>query len=134
MSPCPPADPAYGQPRPEWFRKAAQFDQALGDRWQDLYPQTVWGQLDDWGQSPEGCLALILLFDQLPRNVFRDTPQAFATDAVARRWADICLRQDWDKMLLPVQRWFIYLPFEHSEDRADQDRAIAPRSLAKSED
>jgi uncharacterized protein (DUF924 family) len=120
-----PTDPTYGQSRQAWFRKDASFDRVLGDRWGGYYQQAVAGGLDDWGKAATGCLALILLFDQFPRNAFRDTPQAFATDPLARHWATVCLSQGWDRDLLPVQRWFIYLPFEHSEDLADQDRAIA---------
>jgi uncharacterized protein (DUF924 family) len=120
-----PAAPIYGQPRSEWFQKNTEFDRKLGDLWRDCYQQALEGKLEDWGTTAEGCLALILLFDQFPRNVFRETPQAFATDPLARHWAQVCLDQGWEVTLLPVQRWFVYLPFEHSEDLVDQERAIA---------
>lgn len=81
-------------------------------------------ELEEWTTQPLGCLALIILLDQFPRNMFRGTPQAFATDPLALAVAQHTIAQGWDQQMLPVQRWFIYLPFEHSEDLACQQRSL----------
>jgi uncharacterized protein (DUF924 family) len=84
------------------------------------------GALDAWAATPEGALALVLLLDQFPRNLFRGTAEAFASDAHARRIAaGAVLRDRFDLALTPTQRGFLYLPFEHSEDAADQDLSVA---------
>ncbi|MCJ2544382.1 DUF924 family protein [Thermostichus vulcanus] len=127
-----PAGPEYGQPRPEWFKKDPEFDQTIQKRFLPVYEQAAAGQLQVWqepldpsGQgSPFSCLALILVLDQFPRNMFRGTPRAFATDPLALQAARQAVAQGLDHQLLPVQRWFVYLPFEHSEDLADQRRSV----------
>ncbi|KAE8371511.1 hypothetical protein BDV26DRAFT_126432 [Aspergillus bertholletiae] len=84
------------------------------------------GGLDDWkldGQG-EGALALILLLDQVPRNIFRDTPQAYATDPQAIAVARYAVEQGWDKNLPAIQRRYIYSPFNHSEDLEDQEMSL----------
>ena len=90
-----------------------------------LVDEAAAGRLDDWADRPEGLLALIVLLDQFPRNLFRNAPRAFATDAQALALAQQALAQGVDAQLMPVARAFIYLPFEHSEDLAMQDRAVA---------
>lgn len=83
------------------------------------------GRLAHWQEHPNSCLALILLLDQFPRNIFRGTPRAFATDAMALQAAERAVGDRFDEQLLPVQRWFLYLPFEHSEHLEHQHRSIA---------
>jgi uncharacterized protein (DUF924 family) len=82
------------------------------------------GVLDHWTGSPRGRLALILLVDQLPRAIHRDTPEAFAQDDSARKTAAQGLESGADRLLRPIERLFFYLPFEHSEDLEDQDRSV----------
>lgn len=120
-----PEQPIYGKPRKEWFRKNPEFDLEVRDRFLIDYEQAVAGKLEDWKNSAQTCLALILLFDQFPRNMFRSTPQAFATDWRALSAAQYVIAQGYDSELLPVQRWFIYLPFEHSENLEHQNQAVA---------
>jgi uncharacterized protein (DUF924 family) len=114
----------YGKPKAVWFSKKPEFDQELVSRFHQDYHKAAAGHLDDWLDLPETCLALILLLDQFPRNMFRGTPQAFATDWEALSAAHHAVAQGYDRELLPVQRWFIYLPFEHSENLEHQRRGI----------
>ena len=126
-----PDDPNYGQPRKEWFIKKPQFDQEVRSRFLDDYQKAAAGELDHWKNSPQGCLALIILLDQFSRNMFRGQPQAFATDSQALTYAKYATDQGLDKELLPIQRLFIYLPFEHSENLADQHRCVELFSTLK---
>jgi len=119
-----PDEADYGKPRKVWFTKNPEFDQDVRSRFLNDYQQAAAGKLDDWNASPLSCLALIILLDQFPRNMFRGQPQAFATDPQALCYAQHAVAQGFDKELLPVQRWFIYLPFEHSENLAHQRRCI----------
>ena len=113
-----------GSPRIEWFRKDPKFDAEIRKRFGDLHAAAAEGRLEAWRASPEPMLALVILLDQFSRNLFRNDPRAFAQDAKARDCAaEALLRKD-DLGFLPVQRQFLYLPFEHSEDLADQERAV----------
>jgi uncharacterized protein (DUF924 family) len=114
----------YGKSRSVWFQKEDNFDQLLRDRFLTLYEQAAAGLLELWKEDAQSCLALIILLDQLPRNLFRNTPRAFATDSQALATAKYAIAQGYDQLLLPVQRWFIYLPFEHSESREEQARSL----------
>jgi uncharacterized protein (DUF924 family) len=128
-----PTEPGYGKPRNVWFSKDGEFDSEIRSRFLQDYSLAAQGLLDDWKNSAETCLALILLLDQFPRNLFRNTAKAFATDEKALSAAEYAITQGYDKqsltlkaypILLPVQRWFIYLPFEHSENLTDQHQAV----------
>lgn len=115
----------YGAPRPVWFRKSDEFDRSIAERFGAWIERALDGELSDWDAVPEGALARILLLDQFPRNVYRDTPRAFAGDALALRAAEAMLVRGDDRRLMPVQRVFAYLPFEHAEDLPAQARAVA---------
>lgn len=116
--------PNYGKPKKEWFTKDAAFDEEVRSRFFSDYELAVSGKLDSWQKSPESCLALIILLDQFPRNLFRGKPEAFATDSKALTAAQYAVDNKFDSTFLPVQRWFIYLPFEHSENLEDQRKAV----------
>lgn len=116
--------PGYGKPQAFWFGNTPDFDQELRTRFLKEYQKAAEGYLDDWIDSLETCLALIILLDQFPRNMFRGTPEAFATDWEALSAAQHALAQGYDNKLLPVQRWFIYLPFEHSENLDHQRHCV----------
>lgn len=120
-----PGSAEHGSLRKCWFEKDPAFDADIRRRFLVLVDEAAAGRLDDWADRPEGLLALIVLLDQFPRNLFRDAPRAFATDAQALALAQQALAQGVDAQLMPVARAFIYLPFEHSEDLAMQDRAVA---------
>ena len=119
-----PEDADYGKIRKFWFTKNPEFDQEVRSRFLLVYQQAAAGQLDDWKTSPHSCLALIILLDQFPRNIFRSQPQAFATDPQALSLAQYAVTQGFEQQLLPVQRWFIYMPFEHSENLEHQRQSV----------
>jgi uncharacterized protein (DUF924 family) len=108
-----------------WFGNDSAVDDAIRSRFAGLHADAAAGRLGAWETDPRGALALVVILDQFPRNMFRGTPAAFATDpqalAVARRAID----RGFDSLLRPVERLFLYLPFEHSETLADQERAVA---------
>lgn len=118
--------------RKEWFAKDPAFDAEIRARFLQLHEEAVSGALGFWKEQPGDCLALVIALDQFPRNMFRGTARAFAADAPAREAAAHALAQGWDRAMLPVERLFLYLPFEHSESLADQERALAlMRDLAR---
>lgn len=121
-----PEDPTsdYGSQRRAWFQKSPEFDDLIRDRFLDDYTQAAAGQLDHWQDQPRSCLALILLLDQFPRNLFRQDPRSFATDAQALAVAEGAIAQGFDQVLIPVERLFIYLPLEHSENLHHQQRCV----------
>jgi uncharacterized protein (DUF924 family) len=112
-----------GKRRKLWFEKNAAFDREIRERFLSLYEDAAAGRLAHWKNTPESCLALIVLLDQFPRNMFRGSPRAFATDLLALDAARHAITQGYDRALLPVERMFAYLPFEHSEALADQLKA-----------
>jgi uncharacterized protein (DUF924 family) len=107
-----------------WWAKDAATDHAMRERFSGWLPQAAGGELDDWLRTPRGRLALILLCDQFPRNIHRDTPQAFAFDEHARAWCKAGLRDGVDRQLRLIERVFFYLPLEHSESLDDQHDAV----------
>lgn len=108
-----------------WFVKDDAFDREFRSRGLAFYEAAARGDLDTWIATPEGALALMILLDQFPRNAFRDTARMFETDPKALRLADAAIAAGHDKAVAPELRVFFYLPFEHSEDMADQERAVA---------
>jgi uncharacterized protein (DUF924 family) len=120
----PPGDPAREQHRECWFKGTAEFDASLRDAFLADYEAGAAGKLRSWESFPESALALVLLLDQVPRNIFRDTPRAYAADAAARAVADRALAQGFDRLVPSVWRLFFYMPFHHSEDLADQCRSV----------
>ncbi|MEI9804427.1 MAG: DUF924 family protein [Pseudolabrys sp.] len=108
-----------------WFNKDDAFDQEIRDRFMAAHEAAAAGKLSAWEQNAEGALALLILLDQLPRNMFRNDRRAFASDPLARAIAAGALVRGFDAQVAPKMRGFFYLPFEHSEDLADQDRAVA---------
>ena len=121
----PETDPAHGQTRSEWFRKDAAFDARIGERFSDDIGRALAGEFREWDGDPSGALARILLLDQFTRNVFRDSPRAFAGDAPAQAAARAMVDGGRDRLLPPAKRWFAYMPFEHAEDIALQERSVA---------
>jgi uncharacterized protein (DUF924 family) len=121
----PPGDPEREQHRRVWFRSAPEHDATLRRLFLADYEQAAAGALPAWETAPVSALALVLLLDQIPRNIFRDSPRCYATDAAARAVADRALARGFDGLVPPVWRLFFYMPFHHSEDLADQRRAEA---------
>ncbi|WP_420243504.1 DUF924 family protein [Roseiterribacter gracilis] len=117
----------------QWFASDPAFDETLRRKFGALVEQAAAGALDDWAKDRERALALLLLLDQLPRNLFRGTARAFATDAKARAVATVALDRGFDADRPAEQRLFFYVPFMHSEDLADQDRSVALFAAAQAE-
>ena len=115
---------SYAERRKLWFGKDEGVDQQIRQLFSDTYDQAVAGHCKIWQSSPVGCLALILLLDQFPRNMFRGDAKAFATDTQALKITQRSLAQGFDRELHPVQRLFLYLPLEHSENRDHQAQAV----------
>lgn len=107
------------------FVKDPEFDQLVRDKLAGLHQRAMSGELESWKNSAEGCLALCVILDQAPRNMFRDDPRAFASDPLALAVAQHAVAQGLDKQLTPRQRTFIYLPYEHAEDRDLQAQSVA---------
>lgn len=107
-----------------WFVKRVDVDDEIRRRFGALHRAAIDGELDGWCETPEGCLAIVLVLDQFSRNLYRDSPLAFAADAKARELARRAIERGFDLRLAPLQRGFIYLPFEHSEALADQERSM----------
>lgn len=103
-----------------WFVQDAAFDAAVAAELSAPHAAARRGDLAAWQESPEGCLALCILLDQAPRNLFRGRAEAFACDPAARAVTRHALRAGYDRCLTQVRRLFLYLPLEHSEDMADQ--------------
>jgi uncharacterized protein (DUF924 family) len=120
-----PGDADYGRQRAAWFNKNPEADAEIRSRFRALHQWAKGGLLDAWAENPDSLLALILVLDQFSRQIYRDDPRAFATDSKALVLAETAVAQGVDRQLPPLQRVFIYMPFEHAEDLAAQDRAIA---------
>ncbi|MDF2366137.1 DUF924 family protein [Sneathiella sp.] len=110
----------YGKPREVWFKKDNGFDAEIQDRFLDDFEKAETGAYLDWTESARGSLALILLFDQFTRNMFRDSPRAFSADGKACEIARHMLSRGFYDELSDAQKQFAALPFEHSEDIEDQ--------------
>lgn len=112
------------EPR-QWFDKDPAFDADIVRRFGDLHARAAAGDLDAWCEQADGALALVIVLDQFSRNMFRDTAQAFAFDAQALSIAKRAIDAGFDQQVDERQRPFFYLPFEHAEDMAEQQRSMA---------
>lgn len=109
----------------QWYRKNAEFDAAISEQFGVLIERGLNGQLDDWAAEPDGCLALIILLDQFTRNVFRDTPRAFAGDEIALALSLKAHRSGWiDAEPDMARRQFYLMPMMHAEDLDVQDASL----------
>jgi uncharacterized protein (DUF924 family) len=111
--------------RPLWFNSTPDFDRELRGRFEALWTQARDGLLAPWEDAPLGALALIILLDQLPLNMYRGRPESFSTEAAARAVAGRAIAAGRDRAVPTAARAFFYLPYMHSEDPADQDRSVA---------
>lgn len=108
----------------KWFAKDDAFDTVFRGSFMALHEEAARGELAEWGKTPEGALALLILLDQFPRNAFRNTPRMYATDALARQVADRAVSAGMDMLIVQDMRVFMYLPFGHSESLEDQERSV----------
>ncbi len=115
----------HGEAREAWFRKSDAFDAEVAERFGPLLEHAVAGGLREWDEEgPQGALARIVLLDQLTRNAWRGQPASFSGDALALAAAMRLVDTGADKTLTPLERWFVYMPFEHAEDARMQERAV----------
>lgn len=119
---------------PQWFQVNPDFDQSVRDKFMDAYEKASMGIFDDWKNASDGCLALCLLLDQFPRNMFRGTAKAFATDSRALVISKYAIAKGFDQVLSPIKRRFLYLPFEHSENLNDQRKCVDLFEAMKKDD
>jgi uncharacterized protein (DUF924 family) len=125
----------FDQTQPaQWFQVNPAFDQEIAARFSDSYDLAARGVYEDWKNSSDGCLALCILLDQFPRNMFRGTPKAFATDSKALVIAKYALAKGFDQVLVPIKRRFLYMPFEHSENLNDQRKCVELFERMKKDD
>ncbi len=110
--------------RPLWFKSTPEFDAELRRRYADTWQAARRGELGAWESSANGALALVIVLDQFPLNMYRDRPEAFATEAASRDVARRAIAHGFDTGLDNSRRVFLYLPFMHSEDPADQDYSV----------
>ena len=114
----------HGEFREEWFTKDPGFDREIRDRFEPVYEEAVSGRLDYWKEEAKSCLALAILLDQFPRNMYRGDARMYAADEKAREVARHAIEHAHDRELSPTERMFAYLPFEHSEDLEDQRLSV----------
>ena len=118
----------------QWFQKNEAFDAAIRDRFATTYEMARDGLCDAWREEPLGCVALCVVLDQFPRNMFRNDPVAFATDEKALLTAKYAVAKGFDMLVPPEKRRFIYLPYEHSEILSDQMKCVELFGRMKKED
>ncbi|MTE00208.1 DUF924 family protein [Paracoccus sp. YIM 132242] len=109
---------------PHWFAKSDAIDARIREGFAETYQAAHRRQLDGWAATPDGALALAIVLDQVPRNIFRGTPRAFESDDLALDHARAAVDAGFDSQVDPKRRVFFYLPFEHSEDLPDQTRSV----------
>lgn len=109
----------------KWFNKDDAFDATVHEQFLPTYEAAAAGRLNDWEATPESALALVIVLDQFPRNMFRGSPQSWATDPIARDVIKRALAKGFDKMVPEALRTFFYLPLMHSENIDDQQKCVA---------
>lgn len=107
----------------KWFAHAPAFDEAIRLKFEPVHMAAARGEYDAWAETPDGALALLILLDQFPRNLFRKSAHSYATDGKARAIARAAVARGFHRETAPELRQFFLLPFEHSEALADQDEA-----------
>jgi uncharacterized protein (DUF924 family) len=115
----------YGKVHKRWFEKDPTFDARVTKHYQKLHQEMLDGGHREWLQTPRACLARSIVLDQFPRHIYRGSARAFSSDPLALEAAKHLIAQGWDRDMLPVERMFAYLPFQHSESLEEQERACA---------
>jgi uncharacterized protein (DUF924 family) len=107
-----------------WFQKDPEFDAQIIDKFGAIYEEAATGTLDALADAPLGCLALVIILDQFPRNMFRDDARAYATDEMALRLTKAAIESGLDRDMTTLQRQFLYMPYQHSEVLEDQRLSV----------
>ena len=110
--------------REKWFHATQALDAMIKEKYEDVWLAAACGELDAWRTSPEGCLALTIILDQFPLNMFRGTPKSFASESKSRDVARHAIEQGYDTQIDAAHLAFLYMPFMHSENLADQDLSV----------
>lgn len=121
---CPPDTQAMKAVRPQWFQKKKSFDDEIRNRFGTVIEAAAQGQLQDWARDAEGRLALIIVLDQFRRNVYRNDPRSYSADPMALELALEGIELGHDQAVAPMARAFFYLPLEHAENIAMQERSV----------
>ena len=108
----------------KWFGGGEAFDAECRERWLEAHIAAARREFEGWIDDADGALALVLLLDQIPRNAYRGSAHGYATDPLALHYATRAIEAGFDEQVDPALRFFLYMPFEHSEQRQDQDRAV----------
>ena len=111
-------------PKELWFEKNTAFDKKVTEKFAKTYDHAVAGELDEWKDAAKSCLALIIVLDQFPRNMFRDSPKAFAHDALARDATKHALEEGYEELLKGAEKSFLIMPLMHSEYLNDQEMCL----------
>lgn len=110
--------------RPLWFNSTPEFDGEIAQRFEGVFYEALNDGLSGWQQSPEGCVALVIVLDQFPLNMFRSQPQSFSGEQKAREVARHAIANHFDAPLPDEQKAFLFMPFMHSENLDDQDQGV----------
>lgn len=110
--------------RTKWFASTPQLDATIRDQYERVWEAAMCGELEGWLGTPEGCLALVIILDQFPLNMFRGTPKSFASETKSREVARHAIREGYDKQIDTARLAFLYMPFMHSENLLDQDLSV----------
>lgn len=108
-----------------WFASTPEIDTQMREKFNDLWESAKRGELDDWKNSAEGCLALCIVLDQLPLNMFRGTAKSFSTEQQSIEIAKHAIEKDFDQQINKERRAFLYMPLMHSENLEDQDLSVS---------
>lgn len=111
--------------KPHWFNSTAELDKEIRDRYETVWKDAIRAEYKHWNESAEGCLALAIIFDQFPLNMFRGEVESFSTEAMAIKVAKNAIANGFDQILKKDQLAFLYMPLMHSENSEDQNLSVA---------
>ncbi len=109
----------------QWFASTPELDMEIQEKYEEIWEKASSGELDEWSNHPDGCLALIIILDQFPLNMFRGQAKSFKTERKAIEVAWNARKNDFDQKIEKEKLAFLYMPFMHSEDLADQDMSVS---------
>src|SRR5260370_27450588 len=114
----------FAEPRKSWFAAEPEFDAEIRRLFLGDYERAAHGEFDSWRGAAQSCLALTIVLDQFPRNMFRNDPSAYASDDTALTTAEDAVRAGFDREFPPVARAFFYLPFDYSKNLEHEQRSV----------